>query len=61
MTGVVWARYTLEFKQEAVEHAKEALARYLETFDELGESIPEERGLKQPVSLGVTVRISIIA
>jgi hypothetical protein len=24
----------------------------LETFDELGKSIPEEQGLKQPVSLG---------
>jgi hypothetical protein len=37
------------------------LALYLETFDELGKSIPEERGLKQPISLGVTVRIPVIA
>jgi predicted RNase H-like HicB family nuclease len=61
ITGVVRARYTLEFKQEAVEHADEALALYLETFDELRKSIPEERSLKQPISLGVTVRIPVIA
>jgi hypothetical protein len=47
--------------EEAVEHAGEALALYLETFDELGKSIPMERGLKQPVSLGVTMRIPVIA
>jgi hypothetical protein len=47
--------------EEAVEHAEEALAVYLETFDELGKSIPEQRRQKQPVSLGVTVRIPIIA
>jgi hypothetical protein len=37
------------------------LTLYLESFDELGKSIPEERGLKQPTSLGVTVRIRVIA
>jgi antitoxin HicB len=47
--------------EEAVAHAEEALALYLETLDELGKSIPEERGLKQPISLGVTVRTPVIA
>jgi predicted RNase H-like HicB family nuclease len=47
--------------EEAVMHAEEALALYLETFDELGKSIPEEQVLKQPISLGVTVRIPVIA
>ncbi len=47
--------------EEAVTHAEEALALYLETFDELGKSIPEERGQTQHVSLGVTVRIPVIA
>jgi antitoxin HicB len=47
--------------EEVVTHAEEALALYLETLDELGKSIPQEHGLKQPVSLGVTVRIPIIA
>jgi hypothetical protein len=37
------------------------LTLYLESFDELGKSIPEERGLKQPTSLAVTVRIPVIA
>jgi hypothetical protein len=41
--------------------AEETLTLYLESFDELGKSIPEGRGLKQPVSLGVTVRIPVIA
>jgi hypothetical protein len=31
------------------------LTLYLESIDELGKSIPEERGLKQPTYLGVTV------
>ncbi len=47
--------------EETVMHAEEALALYFETFDELGKSITEERGFKQPVSLGVTVRIPVIA
>jgi predicted RNase H-like HicB family nuclease len=41
-------------------HAEEALALYLETFDELGKSIPEEMGQNQAVSLGVTVRVPVI-
>jgi predicted RNase H-like HicB family nuclease len=47
--------------EEAIKHVEETLTLYLESFDELGKSIPEERGLKQPVSLGVTVRIPVIA
>jgi predicted RNase H-like HicB family nuclease len=47
--------------EETVMHAEEALALYLETFDELGKSISEEQVLKQPISLGVTVRIPVIA
>src|ERR1700730_11642428 len=37
--------------EEAVKHAEEALALYLETLDDLGKSVPEELGQKQPVSL----------
>ena len=47
--------------EEAVKHTKETLTLYLESFDELGKSILEERGLKQPTSFGVTVRILVIA
>jgi predicted RNase H-like HicB family nuclease len=47
--------------EEAVKHAEEALTLYLETFDELGKAIPEEEHIDQPVSLGVTVRVPIIA
>jgi antitoxin HicB len=47
--------------EEAVIHAEEALALYLETLDELGKVIPEERDINQPVSLGVTVRVPVIA
>ena len=47
--------------EEAVKHAGETLTLYLESLDELGKSIPEERGLKQPTSFGVTVRIPVIA
>jgi hypothetical protein len=32
--------------------AEETLTLYLESFDELAKSIPEERGLKQPTSSG---------
>ncbi len=46
--------------EEAVAHAEEALAVYLETLADNGDPIPEERGDK-PVSLGVTVRTSVIA
>ncbi len=47
--------------EEAIKHAEETLTLYLESFDELGKSILEERGLKQPTSLGVTGRIPVIA
>lgn len=47
--------------EEAVKHAEEALALFLETLDELGEPIPEENNVNEPVSLGVTVRVPIIA
>jgi antitoxin HicB len=47
--------------EEAVKHAEEALTLYLETFDELGKTIPEESHIDEPVSLGVTVRVPIIA
>ena len=47
--------------EEAVRHAEEALALYLETLDELGKAVPEERDINQPVSLGVTVRVPVIA
>jgi len=47
--------------EEAVKYAEEALALYLETLDELGKAIPEERDINQPVSLGVTVRVPVIA
>lgn len=47
--------------EEAVRNAEEALALYLETLDELGKAIPEEKDINQPVSLGVTVRVPIIA
>ena len=40
---------------------EEALALYLETLDELGKPVPEEKDIRQPVSLGVTVRVPIIA
>ena len=46
--------------EEAVEHAEETLTLDLESFDELGKSIPEERGLKQSIFVGMTVRIPVI-
>jgi antitoxin HicB len=46
--------------EEAVTHAEEALAVYLETLADNGDLIPEERSDK-PVSLGVTVRTPVIA
>ena len=47
--------------EEAIKHPEETLTLYLESFDELGKLIPEERGVKQPTSLGVTVRVPVIA
>lgn len=46
--------------EDAVKHAEEALAGYLETLAEHGDPIPEEDA-DAPVSLGVTVRTSTIA
>ena len=45
--------------EEAVKNAEEALAVYLETLSEHGDSIPEETATNR-ISLGVTVRTSII-
>ncbi len=48
--------------EEAVRNAEERLAAvYLEGPDELGKPIPEENDVKQAVSLGVTVRMPVIA
>jgi len=47
--------------EEAVANAEEALALYLETLDQLGEPLPEDKGVDQPISLGVTVKVPIIA
>ena len=46
--------------EEAVAHAEEALAVYLETLADNGDLIPEEQSNKH-VSLGVTVRTPVIA
>ena len=47
--------------EEAVTNAEEALALYLETLDELGKPLPEDKGTGHPISLGVTVKVPIIA
>jgi predicted RNase H-like HicB family nuclease len=47
--------------EEAVKNAEEALTLYLETLDELGKTVPEEKNFNEPVSLGVTVRVPVIA
>ncbi len=46
--------------EEAVVHAEEALAVYLETVAASGDSLPEDLS-DEPVSLGVTVRTPVIA
>ncbi len=46
--------------EEAINNAREALALYLETLADNGDSVPEETN-HDAVSLGVTVRTSIIA
>ena len=46
--------------EEAVVNAEEALTLYIEALDELGRPLPEERGIKKPVSLGVTVRMPTV-
>jgi predicted RNase H-like HicB family nuclease len=45
--------------EEAVRNAREALTGYLETLADNGDPIPEEI-IQEPVSLGITVRTSII-
>ena len=47
--------------EEAVTNAEEALAAYLETLEQLGKPIPAEENAKEPVSLGVTVRMPVTA
>jgi antitoxin HicB len=47
--------------QEAVKHAEEALALYLETLAAHGDPIPEDTENVFPVSLGVTVRTPHVA
>jgi antitoxin HicB len=46
--------------EEAVTHAEEALAAYLETLADQGDPLPEEHS-DQPVSLGITVRTPVVA
>jgi len=46
--------------EEAVQHAEEALAHYIETLVEHGDPIPEEK-LNVAISLGVMVHNSIIS
>ena len=47
--------------EDAVKHAEHALALYLETLAAHGDPIPEDTENNYPVSLGVTVRTSVIA
>ncbi len=46
--------------EEAVNNAREALTVYLESLDELGKPFPKDR-VNEPVSLGLTVRLPIVA
>ena len=46
--------------EAAVNNAEEALAVYLETLTEHGDTIPEEDGA-EPISLGITVRTATIS
>jgi antitoxin HicB len=45
-----------ETYQDAVKHAEEALALYLDALVAHGDRIPEETRSEKPVSLGITVR-----
>lgn len=47
--------------EDAVKHAEEALALYLETLAAHGDPIPEDLENNYPVSLGVTIRTPIVA
>lgn len=45
----------------AVQMAREAIELWLEQMQELGQPIPEERDVVQPVKLGVQVRRPVLA
>lgn len=45
--------------EEAVRNAREALAVYLESLEELGKALPQEHQTNDPVTLGITVRVPI--
>ncbi len=47
--------------EDAIKYAEEALALYLDTLMAHGDSLPEEKDSKEPVSLGITVRTPVIA
>jgi antitoxin HicB len=47
--------------EAAVQNAEEALALFLETLSQLGKPIPQDHGVNERVSLGVTVRMPVIA
>ena len=47
--------------EDAVKHAEEAPAVYLETLAAHSDSIPVETDIDAPVSLGITVRTRVIA
>ncbi len=47
--------------ENAVAMAQEAIEVWIETLQELGEPIPEERQHRQPVKLGVQVRRPLMA
>lgn len=47
--------------EHAVAMAREAIELWLETLQELGEPIPEEREAHRPVKLGVQVRRPALA
>lgn len=47
--------------EDAVKKAEDALALYLETLAAHGDLIPEDEESNYPVSLGITVRTSIVA
>ncbi len=47
--------------EDAVKHAEEALAVYIETLAAHGDRIPVEAHTDAPVSLGIMVRTRVIA
>jgi antitoxin HicB len=50
-----------ETYEDAVRYAEDALANYLDALTAHGDPVPEETDNTKPVSLGITVRKSIIA